>query len=151
MFHKFMTVWFQLLSLNIGSLFSASKSFPLFLTQVDKVFLSTLYLAATFLLLSPFSRSLSGWHFSRSVLWVYFCFPATKIVRTNTTTTWRKNKQKNTHQYLASFKALKHSNILTFDSSIGKFEHFNIRTLSATHIMKALWIKNGSMSVHLRR
>ena len=146
-----MIVWFQFLSLNIDSLFSTSKSFSLFLTQVDKVFLGTLYLAATFLLLSPFSRSLSVWHFSRSVFWIYFYFPATKIVRTNTTTTWRKHKQKNTHQYSAIFKALKHSNISTFDSSIGRFEHFNIRTLVTMHVMKALWIINGSMSVHLQR
>ena len=57
--------------------FSASKKFFLFLTQVDQVFLGTLYLAATSLLFSPFSRSLSAWHFSHSVLWVYFRFPAT--------------------------------------------------------------------------
>ena len=97
---------------------------------------------------SGFAWSLSAWHFSRSVLWVYFRFRTTNILRTNTTKIWRKNKQKNTHQYLTSFKALKHSNILTFDSSIRKFEHFNIQTLVTTHIMKAYWNKNGAMSVH---
>ena len=35
--------------------------------------------------------------------------------------------------------------------SIRKFEHFNIRTLVTTYIMEALWIKNGTMAVHLRR
>ena len=49
----------------------------------------------------------------------------------------KKNKQKNTQQYLASFQALKYSNISTFDSGIQKFEHFNIRTLVTRHIMKA--------------
>ena len=120
------------------------------------MFLGKFYLAATSLLLSPFFRSWSAWHFSRNVLWVYFCLPATTILRTNNTATWRKSKQKNTHQYLASLKALKHSNISTFDSSIRKLEHFNtwiqcIRTLVTTYIMKALWIKNGTMAVHLRR
>ena len=123
--------------------FSVTKFFSLVLTQVNKVFLSTLYLAATSFLLSPFSRSVSAWHFSRSVLWVCFSFPATNILRTNNTTTWRKCKQKNTWQYLASFEALNHSNISTFDSGIRKLEHFSIWiqciwTLAPTHIMKTL-------------
>ena len=142
---------FNICLLTLVSFFSASKSFSLFLTQVYKVFLGTLHLAATSLLLSPFSRSLSAWHFSQSVLWGYFRFPATNILRANNTTTWRKNKQKNTRQYSASFKALKHSNTSTFDSNIQKFEHFNIRTLVTTHITKALSIKNYTMAVHLRR
>ena len=54
---------------------------------VNKVLVGTLYLAATFLLLSPFSRSFSAWHFSQSVLWVYFRFPATNITRMNNATT----------------------------------------------------------------
>ena len=51
------------------------------------MFLGTLYLAATSLLLSPFSRSLTAWHFSRSVLWVHFRFPVTNILKMNNTTT----------------------------------------------------------------
>ena len=49
--------------LTLVPFFSASESFSLFLTQADKVFLGTLYLAATSFLLSLFSRSLSAWHF----------------------------------------------------------------------------------------
>ena len=49
----------------------------------------------------------------------------------------KKNKQKNTQQYLASLQALKYSNISIFDSGIQKFEYFNIRTLVTRHIMKA--------------
>ena len=49
--------------LTLVPFFSASESFSLFLTQADKVFLGTLYLAATSFLLSLFSRSLSVYHF----------------------------------------------------------------------------------------
>ena len=92
---------FNFCLLRLVPFFSVSKSFSFVLTHVDKVFLGTLYLAAKSLLLSSFSRSLSAWHFSRSVLWVYFHFPATNIVRTNNTSTWGRDKQKNTHQYSA--------------------------------------------------
>ena len=118
-----MIAWFQFLSLDIGSVFRCIKKFFI-LTQVNKVFLGLLYLAATSLLLPPFPRSSSAWHFSRSALWVYFSFPTTNILRRNNTTTWRKSKQKNTHKYLASFKALKQSYISTCDSSIRKFGIF---------------------------
>ena len=103
---------------NIGEGTDFMSSLKLFRSWEQRIL-------ATYLLLSPFSRYLSAWHFSRSVLWVYFYFPVTNILRTNNTTRWRKNKQKNTHQYSASFEALKYSNISTFDSSIRKFEHFN--------------------------
>ena len=43
---------FSFCLLTLVTFFSASKSFSLFLTQVDKVLLGTLYLAATSLLLS---------------------------------------------------------------------------------------------------
>ena len=118
-----MIAWFQFLSLDIGSVFRCIKKFFI-LTQVNKVFLGLLYLAATSLLLPPFPRSSSAWHFSQSALWVYFSFPTTNILRRNNTTTWRKSKQKNTHKYLASFKALKQSYISTCDSSIRKFGIF---------------------------
>ena len=55
---------FNFCLLKLVPFFRTSKSFSLFLTQVNKVFLGTLYLAATSLLLSPFSRSLSAWYFS---------------------------------------------------------------------------------------
>ena len=139
---------FNFYLLTLVPFFSASKSFSLILTQVDKVLLGTINLAATFLLLSPFSRSLSAWHFPPSILWVYIRFPATNILRTNNTTTWRKNNQK-THTSIQSVS--KHSNISTFGSSIWTFEHFDIRMLVTMHIIKALRIKNGTMSVHLRR
>ena len=58
---------FNFYLLTLVPFFNASESFSLFLTQVNKVFLGTLYLAATSLSLSPFSKSLSAWHFSRSV------------------------------------------------------------------------------------
>ena len=58
----------------------------------------------------------------------------------------KKQAKEHTPVFEASFKAFKDSNISTFNSSIRKFEHFNIRTL-VTHIMKALWIKNGTMAV----
>ena len=111
-----MIAWFQFCLLTLVLFFSESKSFSLFLSQVDKVFLGT------------------------------FCFPATNILRMNTTT-WKKNKQKNIYLYLASFKALNQSDISTFNSRIQKFKHFNIWTLVTMHIMKELWIKNGTMSV----
>ena len=63
----------------------------------------------------------------------------------------KKQAKEQTPVLEASFKALNHSNISTFDSSIRKFEHFNIRALVITHIIKALQIKNGTIAVHLRR
>lgn len=59
---------------------SELKSFSLFLTHVDKVFLGTLYFAATSLLLIPFSKSFRAWHFSRKLLWLYLRFTATNIL-----------------------------------------------------------------------
>ena len=41
---------------------SEIKNFTLFLTQVDKLFFGTQYLAAIYLLLITLSKSLKAWH-----------------------------------------------------------------------------------------
>ena len=67
--------------LMLLSFSSESKSFSSFLTQVDKVFFGTPYLAATSSLLIPFSKGLWPWNFSCNVLWLYLCFPATNMFK----------------------------------------------------------------------
>ena len=69
---------------------SQSKTFSLFLTQVDKVFFRTQHLTATSLLLIPISKSWRAWHFSRKVLWFYLRLPATNMFKCEQQT---KNKQ----------------------------------------------------------
>ena len=67
-----------------------SKGFSLLLSQIDNVFFGKAYLAATFLLLLSFSKSLSAWHFSQNILWLYWRFAATNMFKCEQKT---KNKQ----------------------------------------------------------
>ena len=81
---------------------------------------------------------------------IFVFLPPTFWQRT-ITTTWRKKQAKESTREFDQSQNISHWNILIFDTSIRKFEHFNVRTLVTTHIMKALWIKNGTIFVHLQR
>lgn len=72
---------FNFCRLTLDTFSSASKWFSLFLTHVDEVFLGTPYSAATSSCYLLFSKSLSAWHFSLSVLWMFFCFSAINIFK----------------------------------------------------------------------
>ena len=138
---------FNFCLLTVVPFFTASKSFSLFLTQVNKVFIGTSSVAFSFLqifkCLAFFTKCFVG-------VFSFSCHQNFKNEQYHN----MKKKQAKEHTPVFSqdsAKALKHSNISTFDSSIQKVEHFIIWTLVITYIMKALWIKSGTMSVHLRR